>query len=163
MNSSSSPSSTDVPSFMLVASLLSRCERPTACRGHEPHQLPGTPLKREEPITVAVDGSVQLAETIDSAATGLDHIHEAAARGRGMVLALLHSGNWDLAGVWIVQRPAHRPSWPSGYNRNHCSGASSGFVKAWDSRSFRSPVAHCATVGTADRPGSTGTDSRAAR
>jgi len=55
-------------------------------------------------ITVAVDGSVQLAETIDSAATGLDHIHEAAARGRGMVLALLHSGNWDLAGVWIVQR-----------------------------------------------------------
>lgn len=51
VNSSSSPSSTDVPSFMLVASLLSRCERPTACRGHEPHQLPGTPLKREEPLS----------------------------------------------------------------------------------------------------------------
>lgn len=47
---------------------------------------------------------VQLAESIDSAATGLDHIHEAGARGRGMVLALPHSGNWDLAGVWIVQR-----------------------------------------------------------
>lgn len=47
---------------------------------------------------------VRLAETIDSAATGLEHIHEAVARGRGAVLALPHSGNWDLAGVWIVQR-----------------------------------------------------------
>ncbi|UTM35272.1 phosphatidylinositol mannoside acyltransferase [Rhodococcus pyridinivorans] len=47
---------------------------------------------------------LRLAETIDSAATGLEHIHEAVGRGRGAVLALPHSGNWDLAGVWIVQR-----------------------------------------------------------
>ncbi|MEU4311688.1 phosphatidylinositol mannoside acyltransferase [Nocardia sp. NPDC024068] len=47
---------------------------------------------------------VRLAATIDSVATGVEHIHEAASRGRGAVLALPHSGNWDLAGVWLVQR-----------------------------------------------------------
>ncbi|MDR7169701.1 KDO2-lipid IV(A) lauroyltransferase [Nocardia kruczakiae] len=46
----------------------------------------------------------RLAERIDSAATGLEHIHEAAGRGRGAVLALPHSGNWEVAGVWLVQR-----------------------------------------------------------
>ncbi len=47
---------------------------------------------------------VRLAATIDSAATGLEHIHQAVGHGRGAVLALPHSGNWDLAGVWLVQR-----------------------------------------------------------
>lgn len=47
---------------------------------------------------------MRLAETVDSAATGLEHIHEALARGHGTVLALPHSGNWDVAGVWLVQR-----------------------------------------------------------
>ncbi|WP_067479684.1 phosphatidylinositol mannoside acyltransferase [Nocardia amamiensis] len=47
---------------------------------------------------------VRLTEIIESSATGLHHIHEAVERGRGAVLALPHSGNWDLAGVWLVQR-----------------------------------------------------------
>lgn len=47
---------------------------------------------------------VQLAESIESSATGLEHIHEAVERGNGAVLALPHSGNWDLAGVWVAQR-----------------------------------------------------------
>ncbi|BDU06645.1 phosphatidylinositol mannoside acyltransferase [Nocardia cyriacigeorgica] len=47
---------------------------------------------------------VWLAERIETAATGLEHIHEAVQGGRGAVLALPHSGNWDLAGVWLVQR-----------------------------------------------------------
>ncbi|MEU2035022.1 phosphatidylinositol mannoside acyltransferase [Nocardia amamiensis] len=47
---------------------------------------------------------VRLTEIIEFSATGLHHIHEAVARGRGAVLALPHSGNWDLAGVWVVQR-----------------------------------------------------------
>lgn len=47
---------------------------------------------------------VWLAARIETAATGLEHIHEAVERGRGAVLALPHSGNWDLAGVWLVQR-----------------------------------------------------------
>ncbi|MFC9519055.1 phosphatidylinositol mannoside acyltransferase [Nocardiaceae bacterium NPDC056970] len=47
---------------------------------------------------------VRLAECIESSATGLGNIHEAVERGRGAVLALHHSGNWDMAGVWIAQR-----------------------------------------------------------
>lgn len=31
------------------------------------------------------------------------HISDALAAGRGAVLALPHSGNWDMAGVWLVQ------------------------------------------------------------
>ena len=29
-------------------------------------------------------------------------LDEAIARGRGVVLSLPHSGNWDMAGVWLV-------------------------------------------------------------
>ncbi|WP_280457605.1 phosphatidylinositol mannoside acyltransferase [Nocardia carnea] len=47
---------------------------------------------------------VRLAETIETSATGIEHIHDAVGRGRGVVLALPHSGNWDLAGVWVVRR-----------------------------------------------------------
>ncbi|MGQ4614425.1 phosphatidylinositol mannoside acyltransferase [Nocardia sp. R7R-8] len=47
---------------------------------------------------------VRLADTIESSATGLDHIRRAVERGTGAILALPHSGNWDLAGVWVVQR-----------------------------------------------------------
>ncbi|WP_454197474.1 phosphatidylinositol mannoside acyltransferase [Nocardia sp. Marseille-Q1738] len=47
---------------------------------------------------------VRLADIIESSATGLEHIYEAVERGRGAVLALPHSGNWDMAGVWLVQR-----------------------------------------------------------
>ncbi|MGW5384507.1 phosphatidylinositol mannoside acyltransferase [Nocardia sp. NPDC003963] len=46
----------------------------------------------------------QLADTIEASATGLDRIRAAAAAGRGAVIVLPHSGNWDLAGVWLVQR-----------------------------------------------------------
>lgn len=46
----------------------------------------------------------ELADTIEASATGLHHIREAYAAGRGVVIALPHSGNWDLAGVWLVQR-----------------------------------------------------------
>jgi lauroyl/myristoyl acyltransferase len=47
---------------------------------------------------------VQLAEQVESSATGLNHVHEAVAHGKGVVLALTHSGNWDLAGCWLAQR-----------------------------------------------------------
>jgi KDO2-lipid IV(A) lauroyltransferase len=33
---------------------------------------------------------------------GVEHLAKARAAGRGMVLALPHSGNWDAAGVWFV-------------------------------------------------------------
>jgi len=47
---------------------------------------------------------VRLADDIETSATGLEHIHESVERGKGAVLALPHSGNWDLAGVWVTQR-----------------------------------------------------------
>ncbi|WP_420752895.1 phosphatidylinositol mannoside acyltransferase [Rhodococcus sp. O3] len=46
----------------------------------------------------------RLADDIETSATGLEHIHESVERGKGAVLALPHSGNWDLAGVWVTQR-----------------------------------------------------------
>ncbi|MBU8810254.1 phosphatidylinositol mannoside acyltransferase [Mycolicibacterium goodii] len=33
----------------------------------------------------------------------IDHLWSALNAGRGAVLALPHSGNWDMAGVWLVQ------------------------------------------------------------
>jgi KDO2-lipid IV(A) lauroyltransferase len=37
-----------------------------------------------------------------STMTGREHLEAARAAGRGIVLALPHSGNWDVAGVWLV-------------------------------------------------------------
>jgi phosphatidylinositol dimannoside acyltransferase len=33
---------------------------------------------------------------------GIEHLERCRSEGRGMVLALPHSGNWDAAGVWFV-------------------------------------------------------------
>ena len=41
----------------------------------------------------------QLAETV----VGQEHLDAALADGRGAVMALPHSGNWDMAGVWLAQ------------------------------------------------------------
>jgi KDO2-lipid IV(A) lauroyltransferase len=37
-----------------------------------------------------------------SVVPGVEHLERCRAEGRGMVLALPHSGNWDAAGVWLV-------------------------------------------------------------
>ncbi|MEU1980379.1 phosphatidylinositol mannoside acyltransferase [Nocardia sp. NPDC019395] len=34
---------------------------------------------------------------------GLEHVDAALDRGRGIVFVLPHSGNWDMAGTWLVQ------------------------------------------------------------
>lgn len=44
-----------------------------------------------------------LARDIDSSVQGQEHLEAGLARGKGVVLALPHSGNWDMAGVWLVQ------------------------------------------------------------
>ncbi|MCV7028505.1 phosphatidylinositol mannoside acyltransferase [Mycobacterium sherrisii] len=44
-----------------------------------------------------------LARRIDETFQGADNLDAALAEGRGAVLALPHSGNWDMAGVWLAQ------------------------------------------------------------
>lgn len=35
---------------------------------------------------------------------GTEHLDAARAAGRGVILALPHSGNWDVAGIWLIER-----------------------------------------------------------
>jgi KDO2-lipid IV(A) lauroyltransferase len=43
-----------------------------------------------------------LARRLDDAVIGAEHVAAALDAGRGAVLALPHSGNWDMAGVWLT-------------------------------------------------------------
>lgn len=45
-----------------------------------------------------------LADQVDDDVVGREHLDAALARGRGAVVALTHSGNWDVVGSWAVQR-----------------------------------------------------------
>ena len=44
-----------------------------------------------------------LLERLGGAMEGVDHLNRALARGRGVVVVLPHSGNWDMAGLWFVR------------------------------------------------------------
>jgi len=43
-----------------------------------------------------------LARQVQETGTGSEHVVEALSAGRGAILALPHSGNWDIAGVWLT-------------------------------------------------------------
>jgi len=43
-----------------------------------------------------------LTRRIDPMVEGREHLDAALATGRGAVIALTHSGNWDVAGLWLV-------------------------------------------------------------
>jgi KDO2-lipid IV(A) lauroyltransferase len=45
----------------------------------------------------------KLGPRLDPCLQGREHLDAALAAGRGAVLALPHSGNWDMAGVWLVR------------------------------------------------------------
>jgi phosphatidylinositol dimannoside acyltransferase len=45
-----------------------------------------------------------VAASFDANMVGREHIEAGLARGKGVVLALPHSGNWDASGIWLVQR-----------------------------------------------------------
>lgn len=47
---------------------------------------------------------VALAQRLDEVFIGAQHFAAAHAAGRGAVMALPHSGNWDMAGVWLAQQ-----------------------------------------------------------
>lgn len=43
-----------------------------------------------------------MVELIDRGTRGAEHVREAHERGRGVVFALPHMGNWDAAAVWLI-------------------------------------------------------------
>jgi KDO2-lipid IV(A) lauroyltransferase len=43
-----------------------------------------------------------LARQLDEASIGGEHVAAALEAGRGAILSLPHSGNWDLSGVWLT-------------------------------------------------------------
>lgn len=40
---------------------------------------------------------------MDARITGKDNLHDALALGKGVIVALPHSANWDLGGLWLAQ------------------------------------------------------------
>ena len=50
----------------------------------------------------AIHADPQLHERLMGGLEGLEHFDASAQSGRGVILALPHSGNWDMAGVFLV-------------------------------------------------------------
>lgn len=75
----------DVPDALMRASLASY-----ARYWREAFRLPSMDLS-------------ELGRELQDSAIGDDNIDAALALGRGVVCALPHSGNWDIAGVWLAQ------------------------------------------------------------
>jgi lauroyl/myristoyl acyltransferase len=49
--------------------------------------------------------AMDVAQTVARALTeGTEHLDAAVAAGKGAIIALPHSGNWDVAGLWLVNR-----------------------------------------------------------
>jgi phosphatidylinositol dimannoside acyltransferase len=75
-----------VPDGLIRASLASY-----ARYWREAFRLPSMDLKK-------------LGKQLDPHFGGQEHIAAALDAGRGAILALPHSGNWDMAGVWLAQK-----------------------------------------------------------
>lgn len=52
----------------------------------------------------AFAGDPALMAQLDRAMEGREHIDRAVAAGKGVILTLPHTGNWDMAGMWLVHR-----------------------------------------------------------
>jgi lauroyl/myristoyl acyltransferase len=70
-----------------LADLTTRALRSYARYWQEAFRLPG--LGRQRIVT-------------GTELRGAEHLEKARADGRGIIVALPHSGNWDAAGVWLV-------------------------------------------------------------
>jgi KDO2-lipid IV(A) lauroyltransferase len=46
--------------------------------------------------------AAEVAARTGAATEGVEHLDAALAAGRGVILALPHQGNWDVAGMWLV-------------------------------------------------------------
>lgn len=76
---------TDVPDVLMRASLASY-----ARYWREAFRLPSMDL-------------TELGRRLQDSVRGEDNLDAALRAGRGAVIALPHSGNWDMAGVWLAQ------------------------------------------------------------
>ena len=45
----------------------------------------------------------EVAARLEAGTEGAEHIDRAMAAGRGLILALPHMGNWDVAAVWLIK------------------------------------------------------------
>jgi phosphatidylinositol dimannoside acyltransferase len=80
--------------------------------GVPPNEVPGSLMRaslasyarywREAFRLPAMDHQA-LAYQLDELVLGQENLDAALASGRGAVMALPHSGNWDMAGVWLAQ------------------------------------------------------------
>lgn len=67
-----------------------------------------------EAFRLPVIDPAELYTRVDPVAHGQEHLDKAVAGGRGAVLALTHSGNWDVAGVWLIEALRER-GLPAGF------------------------------------------------
>lgn len=56
----------------------------------------------QEVFTLPWADHTALVDRLDGAIEGVDYLNDALAKGQGVVVALPHSGNWDMAGLWFV-------------------------------------------------------------
>ena len=52
----------------------------------------------------AIAGEEDVLARLDAGVRGREHLEATLARGKGLILTLPHSGNWDMAGMWLVNR-----------------------------------------------------------
>ncbi|HKR50729.1 MAG TPA: phosphatidylinositol mannoside acyltransferase [Pseudonocardiaceae bacterium] len=58
----------------------------------------------QETFTLPAADHGALLARLDGAMEGIEHLDAALDGGRGVVVVLPHSGNWDMAGLWFVRR-----------------------------------------------------------
>ncbi|MGH3871229.1 MAG: phosphatidylinositol mannoside acyltransferase [Pseudonocardiaceae bacterium] len=58
----------------------------------------------QETFTLPGADHATLLDRLDGAMYGVEHLDAALDSGRGVVVVLPHSGNWDMAGLWLVRR-----------------------------------------------------------
>lgn len=52
----------------------------------------------------AIAGDEELLARLDAGVRGRVHLEKTLGQGKGLILTLPHSGNWDMAGMWLVSR-----------------------------------------------------------
>jgi lauroyl/myristoyl acyltransferase len=80
--------------------------------GGAPAEVPGSLMRASlasyarywrEAFRLPAMDHAKLARRLHESTLGQQHLNAALADGRGAVVALPHSGNWDMAGVWLAQ------------------------------------------------------------